>query len=229
MIGICKDEEDVLQDRNEELLEEQTRRSLIGYFSHVVHEFKAHAQAGILDFAIVVLAGPHAGINHKLELTAIELQKGREAIQIDGLEQLEEFNTVFRVFGKVFVDHFERAFEDILHNCRNFVFHETLSAVSIEHSYLAEHSDRESRGMDCPTYMELGDDGGHYIQDLGITCVRDITVVVTQHCLHERWYEVGVDGFQIIGLQNVYIDEFQDFLLDRPHSSDFGHLCGDQS
>ena len=200
MIGVRENEKYVLQNGDKELLEEEARRSLIRYFSHVVHELVAHAKAGVLDLTVVVLAGPHAGINHELELTAVKFEKSGEAIQVDGLEQLEELDTVFRVFREVFIDHFERAFEDVLHDCGNFVFHQTLSVISIEPGSLVEKSDRESRGVDGPTYMKFGDDRGYYIQDLCITCIWDVAVVVAQHCFQQRRYKIVVDRFQIISL-----------------------------
>lgn len=108
------------------MLEEHARRSVVGHLGHVVHELVAHAQAGVLNLAIVVFACPHTGVDHKLELTAVKSQKSWEAVQVDGFEEFEEFDTMLRIFGEVFVDHFQRAFKDIFHDRRNLVLHEAL-------------------------------------------------------------------------------------------------------
>lgn len=54
----------------------------------------------------------------------------REAVEIDGFEQFEEFDSVLWVLGEVLVDHLEGTFEDILHDRRHFVFHKALQGVS---------------------------------------------------------------------------------------------------
>lgn len=72
MIRVRQDKEDILQYGDEELLEEHARRSLVRHFSHVVHKLVAHAQASVFDFAVVVLARPHARIDDEFELAAIK-------------------------------------------------------------------------------------------------------------------------------------------------------------
>ena len=74
MIRIGEYEEHVLKDGNEELLEESVRGPGIG-FRNIGDQLKTHIESSILDFAIVMLACPHAGIDDKLELSVIELEK----------------------------------------------------------------------------------------------------------------------------------------------------------
>ena len=38
---------------------------------------------------------------------------------------------MFGVLGKIFVDHLERTFEDVLHDRRYLVFHQALKVISI--------------------------------------------------------------------------------------------------
>ena len=130
VIRICQHEEDILQDRNIELLEEDARRLLVSLLHHIVYQFHAHAETSVLNFAVVVLTCPHASINHEFELATVQFQKRRETVQIDGLKQFEEFDSVQRVLRKVLVDHFERAFEDVFHDSRDLIRHETLFTVS---------------------------------------------------------------------------------------------------
>lgn len=131
MITVGQHEEHILENWQEELSEEDARSLRIS-LGHVVHELQAHGQAGVLNLAVVVLAGPHARIDHKLELAGIELQQGREAVQVDRLQQLEELNAMLRVFMEVLVDHVQGAFEDAFHDGGHFVFHQILLCVSEE-------------------------------------------------------------------------------------------------
>lgn len=74
MICVSENEENVLQDRDEELLEERIRGCSVS-FGDVADEFQTHVETRIFHFAIVVLARPHARIDNKLELSIIELEK----------------------------------------------------------------------------------------------------------------------------------------------------------
>ena len=71
VVRVREDEEDVLKYCNEELLEELVRDLSIGLLSHIIHELNAHGETGIFNLAVVVLAGPHAGINDKFELPTV--------------------------------------------------------------------------------------------------------------------------------------------------------------
>lgn len=70
MVGISEHEEDVLQNGDIELAEKDARCLRVGV-RHVIHKFKAHRETSVLHFAIVVLAGPHAGVNNEFELPGI--------------------------------------------------------------------------------------------------------------------------------------------------------------
>lgn len=130
VIRICQNKKDILQDREVELLEEHARGLRIRIFGHVVYQLNAHAQTGILYLSIVVLASPHAGVNDKLELAAVQFEKRWETVEVDSFQKLEEFYPMLWILGEVFIDHLQCAFENILHYCRHFIGHETLLHVS---------------------------------------------------------------------------------------------------
>jgi hypothetical protein len=125
VVAIGNDKEDILEDRNVELSEEDARGLHVG-LGHVVHQLQTHGETSIFHFAVVMFTGPHAGIDHEFELRGIKLQERWEAIQIDGLKQLEELDTMFRVFMEIFVDHLQRAVKDAFHDGWDLVLHEIL-------------------------------------------------------------------------------------------------------
>ena len=84
VIAVGENEKHVLQNWDEKLTEEDTRCLSIS-LSHVIHQFKAHCEASVFHFAIVMFAGPHARINHKLELCCIKFEQGWETVQVDSL------------------------------------------------------------------------------------------------------------------------------------------------
>lgn len=58
----------------------------------------------------------------------------RETVKVNSTEKGEEFNSVLGKLGEVFVDHFQCALKDILHDSRNLIFHKRLSiCVSDRH------------------------------------------------------------------------------------------------
>jgi hypothetical protein len=59
MVGVSEHKEDVLKDWDEELLEERVR-GLRVCLCDIGDELEAHVESGIFNFAIVMLAGPHA-------------------------------------------------------------------------------------------------------------------------------------------------------------------------
>ena len=77
-----------------------------------------------------MLAGPHARVYHELELSTIQLQKGWEAEEIDGLQEPKEFHSMLWILGEILVDHLKCTFEDVLHDRGYFVFHKTLLKIS---------------------------------------------------------------------------------------------------
>ena len=164
MIRICQHKEHILQYGEVELLEEHARGLRIRIFSHVVYQLNAHAQTGILYLSVVMLASPHARVNDKFELAAVQFKKRRETVEVDGFQKLEEFHSVLWILGEVFVDHLKRAFKDILHDCRHFIGHETLVHVSnVASAFQINAPNRMFRGIICPTYIELGNDSRHHI------------------------------------------------------------------
>ena len=69
--------------------------------------------------------------------------------------------------------------------------------------------------------MKLGDDGRHDIQDLGISCIRDVAIVINKHGFKQWWDDVVVDHFEVIGFLNVAVDKLKNLLLDCPQATDF--------
>ena len=130
VIRICQNKEDILQNGEVKLLEEHARGLRIRIFGHVVYQLNAHAQTGILNLSVVVLASPHARVNDKFELAAIQFEKRWETVEIDSFQKLEELHSVLWILGEVFIDHLKCAFKNILHDCRHFIGHETLLHVS---------------------------------------------------------------------------------------------------
>lgn len=125
VVTVRDDKEDILENRDVELTEEDARGLHIR-FGHVVHEFKAHGKTRVLHLAVVVLGGPHAGVDDELELSTIELEEGLEAVQVDGLEELEELDAMLGVFMEILVNHLQGAAEDAVHNGRNLILHQGL-------------------------------------------------------------------------------------------------------
>ena len=50
------------------------------------------------------------------------------SVEVDGLEQPEEFDAELRVFVEVLVNHLKRALEYAVHDWRNFVIHQVLQS-----------------------------------------------------------------------------------------------------
>ena len=125
MIAVCENEKYVLHDGDIKLAEKDTRRLSIS-LSHVVHQFKAHCEASVFYLTVVVFAGPHAGVDYELELRSIKSKQGREAIQIDCLEQFEKLDTVLWILVEILIDHLQSGFEDAFHYQWYFVFHQIL-------------------------------------------------------------------------------------------------------
>lgn len=49
-----------------------------------------------------------------------------EAVEVDGTEKAEKFDTMLREFGEILVDHFQCALEYIFHDNWDLIFHERL-------------------------------------------------------------------------------------------------------
>jgi hypothetical protein len=56
-------------------------------------------------------------------LVVVELEQGREAVQVDGSEEVEELDSVLGELREVLVDHLQSALENVLHDSRNLVLH----------------------------------------------------------------------------------------------------------
>ena len=125
VVCVGKNEEDILQDRNKELLEEGIRCCGIG-LRNVSNQLQAHVETSVFDLAIVVLACPHARVDDEFELSIVELKKSRKAVKINGAEECEEFDSVLRELREVLVDHLQCALKYILHDGGYLIFHKRL-------------------------------------------------------------------------------------------------------
>lgn len=178
MVTICQDKEDILKNRDVKLAEKDAG-CLEVRLRHVVHQFKAHREARVLHLSVVVLRSPHAGINHELELRSIELQQRLEAVQVDGLEQLEELNPVFGVFVEIFVDHLEGTIEDTLHDRRDLVLHQILGQL------LARNEATVEKGQGKVSYVKLVNYCGHGIQHFSLSCIGNVAIIVDEDRLEK--------------------------------------------
>lgn len=79
------------------------------------------------------------------------------------------------------------------------------------------------------TYMKLVNDCSHDIQNLGLSCIGNVSVVVDQNSLKQRRDHISVHHVRIVGLLHVGIDQLKDLLLDGAKPTNFGGLGGDRS
>jgi hypothetical protein len=49
-----------------------------------------------------------------------------EAIQVDGLEELEELNAMFGILVEILIDHFQGTAENTVHDGRDLILHQSL-------------------------------------------------------------------------------------------------------
>jgi len=82
VICVGKNEENILQDGNEELLEEGIRCCWVG-LCNIGDQLETHVKTSVFDFAVVVLACPHAGIDNKLELSIVKLEKSYDLLAFE--------------------------------------------------------------------------------------------------------------------------------------------------
>ena len=66
------------------------------------------------------------------------------------------------------------------------------------------------------------DDCGHDVQDLRLSCIKDISIIIQQNSFEKRRYHVYTDHLQIICFLNVSVDKFKYLLFYRPESSNPG-------
>lgn len=146
MVRIREHEENVLQDRNEELLEKGIGCCGIS-ICDIADELNAHVETGIFDLAIIVLAGPHARVDDKLKLPVVEFEKSCkvvsqifvmqtslltwETVEVDSTKKSKELNTMLWELREIFVDHLKRTLEHILHDRGNLVLHERLNQKKV--------------------------------------------------------------------------------------------------
>jgi|FreactcultuFSWF8_1027224.scaffolds.fasta_scaffold00008_121 hypothetical protein len=90
-----------------------------------------------------------------------------------------------------------------------------------------DQANRVSATIRGPTYLKLLDDGSHNVQDLGLSCIRDVVLVVEEDGLQQVRHKTLVNHFEVVSLVNVGADQLEDLLLDGPETADLGHLGGD--
>jgi len=67
----------------------------------------------------------------------------------------------------------------------------------------------------------------HNVQDLCLSCIKDIPIIIHQDCFEEWRYHVYTDHFQIVRLLHISVNELEYFFLYRPEPSDFRCLGRD--
>lgn len=70
------------------------------------------------------------------------------------------------------------------------------------------------------------DDCRHNIQNLRLSSVWNVSIIVHEDCLQKRGDHAVVNHLQVICPLNIGIDEFQDFFLDRSQPADLWRLRG---
>lgn len=68
--------------------------------------------------------------------------------------------------------------------------------------------------------MKFVDDCCHDVQDLGLSCIENIAIIIHQDCLEKWRYHVDADHFQVICFLDIGINELENFLFDCPKTSD---------
>jgi hypothetical protein len=236
VVLVRQDEEDVLKDCDEELVEERVRSLHVRLLGNVVDQLQAHVQPGSLDVAVVVLAGPQAGIDDELELPVVQLQEGCgmldrfnsyfsnakhtwETVKVNGPKEVEELHTVLGELGEVFVDHVQSALKDVLHNHWHLVLHKAL-----EHNV---SSALQSAAREINTYRKLGNHGCHGPQNLSVASTSNVPVVINQDGFEELRHHLRPNSLEILRLVHKRLDELEDFLFDGAKAADLGHLGRD--
>ena len=77
--------------------------------------------------------------------------------------------------------------------------------------------------------MEFRYDGSHHIQNLGVSRIWYVTAVIDEYGIQEMRNDISIDHLVIVCFLNIAINKFQDFFLNGPKSTDFGHLRGDKT
>jgi hypothetical protein len=68
--------------------------------------------------------------------------------------------------------------------------------------------------MRGPTYRKLSYDGRHDLQNLSISSIGHIPVVIDQDSIQKSRYDVGADHLKIVGFLHVGLDELENLFLD---------------
>jgi hypothetical protein len=64
-----------------------------------------------------------------------------------------------------------------------------------------------------PTYRKLGNDGRHDLQNLGVSSIWYIAVVVEENGFKKSWDNVGSNHLEIISLLDIGLNKLQDLFL----------------
>lgn len=94
VVVVGYNKEYILQNGDEESLEEGVGCLDISLLGDVVDQLQGHVKTSRLDISVVMLESPRARVDNKLELVVVELEQSREAVKVDGSEEVEELDSV---------------------------------------------------------------------------------------------------------------------------------------
>lgn len=80
---------------------------------------------------------------------------------------------------------------------------------------------RKSRTVRGPTYREFANNDRHNFENLGVSRIWHIAIIVDQYSIKQSGYNVGANHLQIISFFYVCLDELENLLLNGAKSSNF--------
>lgn len=78
-------------------------------------------------------------------------------------------------------------------------------------------------------YSKAGDDSGHDVENLGISCGGHILLIIAENGVEKSGDKVGIDLVEILRLFDVGLDELEDFLFDGSETSNLGSFGGNET
>mmetsp|Transcript_52155 Transcript_52155/g.124266 ORF Transcript_52155/g.124266 Transcript_52155/m.124266 type:complete len:245 (+) Transcript_52155:410-1144(+) len=159
--GVCQHRQNILQ-QGEVVLREEANVHLRGTTKQLVNELRQDLQAHVGHLRLLVLHRPYERVDIQLQSGLWQHEQALKAICIDSLQQLVELCSVIHVALEVTLNHVERALENLLEDTR----------------HLQRNDVREPCGQGC-----------QQVQDLCISCLRQVGSVVLQDWSKKRRHE----------------------------------------